>query len=145
VTEQRRRPDANHCFVCGPDNPFGLRLAFRMDGDVCRSEFLPGPFHGGYQELTHGGIIYSVLDDVMANWLFLQGARGHTAKCEIRYREPLQLGEQLLLEGRLVKRKGRVVMMRGIARRANDLALIAEAEGSFVIVDGIERLSENDS
>jgi hypothetical protein len=32
--------------------------------------------------MTHGGLIYSALDDVMANWLFLQGARGHTAKCD---------------------------------------------------------------
>ena len=136
MSEQRGRPDANHCFVCGPDNPLGLRIAYRMEGEVCRAEFVPGPFHGGYQDLTHGGIIYSVLDDVMANWLFLQGVRGHTAKCEIRYREPLELGERLLLEGRLVKRKGRVVVMHGTARRASDLALVAEAEGSFVIVDG---------
>jgi acyl-coenzyme A thioesterase PaaI-like protein len=135
MTGPRGRPDANHCFVCGPDNPLGLRLAFRMEGEVCRAEFTPGPYHGGFQDLTHGGIIYSVLDDVMANWLFLQGIRGHTAKCEIRYREPLTLGETLLLEGRLLKRKGRVALMQGIARRAGDQALVAEAEGSFVIVD----------
>lgn len=140
MSEQRLRSDANHCFVCGPGNPIGLRLPFRLEDGVCRAEFVPGPNHGGYQNLTHGGIIYSVLDDVMANWLFLQGTRGHTAKVEIRYREPLPLGEPLLLEGRLVKRKGRVVIMQGTARRASDLALVAEAEGSFMIVDEGQRL-----
>jgi acyl-coenzyme A thioesterase PaaI-like protein len=134
MTVERARPDANECFVCGPDNPLGLRLSFRMDGEVCRAEFVPGPFHGGYDDMTHGGIIYSVLDDVMANWLFLQGTRAHTARCEIRYREPLAIGEKVLLEGRLQKRKGRLAMLQATARRASDLAIVAEAEGSFLVV-----------
>lgn len=141
MSEQRPRPDANHCFVCGPDNPLGLRISYRMDGAICRAQFVPGPFHGGYQDLTHGGIIYSVLDDVMANWLFLQGARGHTARVEIRYREPVALGEPLLLEGRMLRRKGRFVVMHGTARRASDLALVAEAEGTFMIVEAAQTLS----
>jgi acyl-coenzyme A thioesterase PaaI-like protein len=134
MTAERGRPDANECFVCGPDNPLGLRLAFRMEGDICRAEFVPGPFHGGYADMTHGGIIYSVLDDAMANWLFLQGTRAHTARCEIRYREPLAIGEKVLLEGRLLKRKGRLAMLQATARRAADLVVVAEAEGSFVVV-----------
>ena len=135
MTEPRGRPDANHCFVCGPDNPLGLRLAFRMDGDVCRAEFTPGPFHCGYENLVHGGIVYSALDDVMANWLFLQGIRGHTARCEIRYREPVELGDVLLLEGRLVRRKGRLVMLTGTATRASDNLVVAETEGTFMVVE----------
>lgn len=136
MSEARGRADANQCFVCGPDNPIGLRLPFRMEGDVCRSEFTPCAAHVGYDDLVHGGIIYCVLDDVMANWLFLQGIRGHTARCEVRYREPMRLGGQLLLEGRLLRRKGRLAMLHGTARRASDDALVAEAEGTFMIVDG---------
>jgi len=135
MTGQRGRPDANQCFVCGPDNPLGLRLSFRMDGELCRAEFTPGPFHCGYDRLVHGGIIYSALDDVMANWLFLQGIRGHTARCEIRYREPVELGDQLRLEGRLLKRKGRAALLSGTAARAADDVVIAEAEATFMVVD----------
>lgn len=134
MSQQRGRADANECFVCGPDNPLGLRIQFHMDGEVCRAEYVPGPFHGGFDDLTHGGVIYSILDDVMANWLFLKGTRAHTARCEIRYREPVALGEPLLLEGRLLKRKGRLAIMQGIARRTSDLAVIAEAEGTFMSV-----------
>ncbi len=128
------RADANQCFVCGPDNPLGLRLRFRMDGEVCRTTFTPGSFHCGYANLVHGGIIYSALDDVMANWLFLQGERGHTARCEVRYREPVELGDELQLEGRLVRRKGRLAMMTGTATRTSDNVLVAEAEGTFMVV-----------
>ena len=136
MNDPRGRPDANQCFVCGPDNPLGLRLPFRMDGEACRSEFSPGPFHCGYDRLVHGGIVYCTLDDVMANWLFLQGIRAHTARCEVRYREPVELGDRLLLEGRLLRRKGRFALLSGTATRASDNTVVAEAEGTFMMVDG---------
>ena len=135
------RSDANKCFVCGPGNPIGLRLSFSMDGEICRAEFTPGPLHCGYDQLVHGGIIFSALDDVMANWLFLQGIRGHTARCEIRYREPVALGDTLLLEGRLLRRKGRLAVLSGTATRASDQALVTEAEGTFMIVAENDRQS----
>jgi acyl-coenzyme A thioesterase PaaI-like protein len=129
------RPDANRCFVCGPGNPIGLRLHFRIDDqDVCRSEFTPGPDHGGYDQLTHGGIVFSALDDVMANWMFLKGIRAHTARCEIRYRQPLVIGTRVLLEGRLVKQKGKVAFLEGRMLKADDGSLVAETEASFMIV-----------
>lgn len=129
------RPDANRCFVCGPDNPAGLRLRFHIDRlDVCRADFTPGPYHAGYDQLTHGGIVYSALDDVMANWLYLKGVRAHTARCEIRYRQPLAIGTPVLLEGRLVRQKGKVAFLQGRMFRTDDRALVAEAEASFMIV-----------
>ena len=44
------RQDANHCFVCGPNNPIGLKLTFSLDGDQCVSEFTPDAVHCGYGE-----------------------------------------------------------------------------------------------
>ena len=134
MNERRGRPDANQCFVCGPDNPEGLRLQFRMDDGVCRANFVPGPFHCGYDSQTHGGILFSALDDVMANWLFLQGIRAHTAKCEIRFRQPVSTGTELALEGRLVKRKGRLAVLEGKAIRVGDGRTVAEAQATFMIV-----------
>lgn len=135
MTVERARSDANKCFICGPGNPIGLQIEFRMDGDRCRASFSPGENHIGYENMAHGGIMYSVLDDVMANWLFLQGARGHTAKCEIRYRQPVAVGTQIDLEGWLVKRKGPLAILEGIARRASDNEIVADAKASFMIVD----------
>ena len=79
---------ANKCFVCAPDNPIGLHLTFRLEDGACVSQFTPGENHQGYPGVIHGGMIYSALDDVMANWLYLRGARAYTARCEIRYRSP---------------------------------------------------------
>jgi uncharacterized protein (TIGR00369 family) len=123
---------ANRCFVCGPANPIGLKLVFRMDGEVCRAEFTPGESHMGYQGLTHGGIIFSLLDDVMANWLWLQGERCFTARADIRYREPLPIGTPVRVEGRMVKRRGRLVELEGSVLRQDSDATVAEATGRFM-------------
>lgn len=131
----RGRPDANGCFVCGPDNPIGLKIAFRLEDGVCRAEFTPEPAHQGYDGVTHGGIVFSVLDDVMANWLFLKGVRAYSARSEIRYRDPLPVGTPLLLEGRLKKKKGRFVVLEGRAIRAGDGRTVAEAESTFHVVE----------
>ena len=140
MTDERGRGDANHCFVCGPTNPIGLQILYRMDGEVCRASFVTRPNYVGYDNMTHGGIIFSALDDVMANWFFLQGVKAFTAKCEIRYRQPVELNTEVLLEGRLVKRKSRVAVMESRAIRASDQHIVADAQGSFMIVDGDGRI-----
>jgi acyl-coenzyme A thioesterase PaaI-like protein len=127
------RPEANRCFVCGPSNPIGLHLQFRLDGDVCRAEFTPGPDHCGYSGMTHGGILYAALDDVMANWLHLQGVRAYTARCEVRYRHPVAVGEAIRLEGRLRRRRGPLALLDGVAVRVSDETVVAESEASFMI------------
>ena len=123
---------SNHCFVCGPANPIGLGVVFVLDEDVCRGEFTPGPEHMGYDQITHGGIVFSLLDDVMANWVWLQGERCF-AKADIRYRAELPVGTPIRLEGRCVKRKGRLAQMEGkLIRKADDF-IVAEASGAFMI------------
>lgn len=126
---------AHNCFVCGPANPIGLRLEFRMEDGLCRSEFTPDGNHEGYPGVVHGGILFSVLDDVMANWLYLQGARAYTARCDIRFRKSGEVGQPLILEGRPVERRGKVVKMRGTAVQAGDGALVAESVGTFMIIN----------
>jgi acyl-coenzyme A thioesterase PaaI-like protein len=130
------RSDANRCFVCGPGNPIGLKLVFRLDGDICRSEFTPSDIHCGYDNVTHGGIIFSVLDDVMANWIYLKGIKAFTAKCDIRYKDSLPTGTTVQLEGQCIKQKRRLIVMRGKMTRTDNDQLVAETEASFMISRG---------
>ncbi len=126
---------ANRCFVCGPGNPDGLHVAFRLEADVCRAEFVPTISHAGYDGVTHGGILFSLLDDVMANWVYLQGEQCFTAKAEVRYRQPLPVGTPIRLEGRLQRRKGRLAVVEGKVVRTDDDSVVAEATGSFMITE----------
>ena len=124
---------ANGCFVCGPSNPIGLGVRFRLDGEVCRAQFTPDKVHCGYNGVTHGGILFCLLDDVMANSIFLRGERCFTAKAEVRYRQSLPTGIAVRLEGRLLKRRGRLAVLEGRAIRMDTDSVVAEATGTFMM------------
>ena len=123
---------ANMCFACGVENPIGLKIDFTVDVDTCTAEFAGAENHVGWNNTVHGGIIYSALDDVMANILYRQGRKAHTAKCEIRYRKPLFVGEKVALKGWIVKEKGRLIILKGEARRIADDTVVADCEESFM-------------
>ncbi len=134
-TQDPLRNDADHCFVCGSANPIGLKLKFSVSGNRCTGQFTSAPQHVGFDGVTHGGIIFSVLDDAMANWFFLQGARGYTAKSEIRYREAMPVGDTAAIECEVVKRKGRFVQLTARATNRQTGKVIAECDGSFMLED----------
>lgn len=127
------RPGGNSCFVCGADNPIGLHVHFHLDGDVCRGTFTSGAAHAGYDGVTHGGIVFSLLDDVMANGLWLRGERGFTARCEIRYRAHLPLGMGVELEGRVVARRSRLIETSGVVVGAANGVVYAQATAQFML------------
>ena len=135
MNEEFASSNANHCFVCGPGNPIGLGVRFEIEDGVCVGHFTPGPNHVGWDDTTHGGILFSALDDVMANWLFLQGAVGVTARCDLRYRAQVKVGTPLRLEGRLVRKRGRLCELEGKALDAASGDTLVEAQARFMIMD----------
>lgn len=124
---------ANGCFVCGPDNPIGLKVRFRRDGELCLGEFTPRIEHAGYDRVMHGGLLFSLLDDVMANWLWLEGVACFTARADIRYRQPLEIGTPVTLESRCERRRGRLADMVGRVLRRDDGVCVAEATARFMV------------
>jgi acyl-coenzyme A thioesterase PaaI-like protein len=61
----RKLPHTHSCFVCGESNPAGLNLRFETDGRVVRARFTPRVEHVGFKQVVHGGIIATVLDEIM--------------------------------------------------------------------------------
>ena len=127
------RTDADHCFVCGVDNPIGLKIIFSLTEKGCVGEYTPLKEHSGFNGVTHGGIVFAVLDDVMANWFYLQGGCGYTAKSEIRYREPMPIGVAVKIECEVVKEKRRLVQLKSWATDKKSNTIYAEADASFML------------
>jgi acyl-coenzyme A thioesterase PaaI-like protein len=125
---------ATMCFACGPDNPIGLQIKFELNDGICRGEFTAGENHVGYENTVHGGIIFSALDDVMANVLYLQNIKAHTARCEIRYRKALQVGQAVKLRGWIENERKRLIVLKGEVRLAGDDSVVADCEASFMKV-----------
>jgi acyl-coenzyme A thioesterase PaaI-like protein len=133
MTDNSLAEAATMCFACGPDNPIGLQIKFELKDGKCTGVFTPGETHVGYRNTVHGGIIYSALDDVMANVLYQQGRKAHTAKCEIRYRKALKVGQTINLIGWIEEERRRLVVLKGEARIAADDTLVADSEASFML------------
>ena len=123
--------DARWCFVCGPQNPLGLRLAFRVEGEEVQAVFVPGPHHVGYDGVVHGGILAAVLDDAMANLYFLRGEEALTTRMEVRFRREGRPGEPLSITAWEVGRRGQFGKARAVATNARG-EVVAEAEGTFL-------------
>lgn len=126
--------DANRCFVCGPDNPIGLKLRFIPHGGGVRAEFTPSDLHVGYEGLIHGGILAALIDDAVANVWFTRGEEAVTAKIEIRFRREARPGERLVVTAEQTGGRGALMMAKAEVRR-DDGELIADGTG-FVSVKG---------
>ena len=113
------------CFACGQANPVGLKIRFELEDGRVTAQFTANENHVGYENTVHGGIIYAALDDVMANVLYLQGIKAHTARCEIRYRRPLEVGQSINLTGWIDSDRRRLYVLRGEARLADSDDLVA--------------------
>jgi acyl-coenzyme A thioesterase PaaI-like protein len=133
VTDEKSIEAATMCFACGPDNPIGLQIPFTVEGDHCTGEFTPTEYHVGFEDTVHGGIIFSCLDDVMANVLYRQKRKAHTAKCEVRYKQALRVGQTVKLSGWIESERRRLVVLKSEVRLKDNDELVASAEASFMI------------
>jgi uncharacterized protein (TIGR00369 family) len=118
------------CFVCGKNNRLGLHLTFRLEEDMTYTEFVPQADHQGYDGIVHGGILAAILDDAMANCLWLRGIPAVTARMTVRYHEPVPVGTHLLVYGRLLREHHRVATAEGWMSTATGTRLV-EASGTF--------------
>jgi len=85
------------CFACGEENPIGLNLSFSETEGGVKAEFLPSREHQGYDGIIHGGIIATLLDESMVTLLNMQGIRAVTGRLNIRFKNPLKVGERVVV------------------------------------------------
>ncbi len=103
-------PHTHSCFVCGESNPLGLKLRFETDGRVVRGRFIPRPEHIGFKRVVHGGIIATLLDEIMVWACAVRTKRfAFCAEMTVRYVNPLAPGEEVVAEAELTAdRRGRI-------------------------------------
>lgn len=106
-----RQPSSRSCFVCGRENPVGLKVRWEQDaaaGEIRGTVRIPGHFNG-YPGVVHGGIVAAVLDETAGRAILIAGGFEDlmvTAKLEVTYRRPTPTDVPLGLVGRVVRRSG---------------------------------------
>jgi uncharacterized protein (TIGR00369 family) len=142
----KKQPGSKDCFVCGVENPYGLKMKFYEDGDdgIYTEIVVPERFQG-YPGVVHGGIIASMLDEVSGRSFMIGDDQKFfvTAELKIRYRKPVPIGQTLILKGRKGPdggRKGRVAF--GIGEIWNTAGeLLASAD--IILVDAPDSIRQN--
>ncbi len=108
-----------HCFVCGPDNPSGLKLRFRKESENSLSTtFRPPPEWTGWGDIMHGGFQALVLDETMS-WVAFKLTAVYvfvTRDIQLRYVRPVKIDQELRVvanlednDGTLIKTSGELV------------------------------------
>ena len=121
----------HHCFACGASNPIGLGLHIELGDGTARTEWTVGDDHVGWSDKAHGGIVATLLDEVMAWACASSDAWAVTAEMTVRFRSPASPGERLLASGRVVERRRRIYDVTGEVRTA-DGRLVAEGSGRYL-------------
>jgi acyl-coenzyme A thioesterase PaaI-like protein len=122
----------HNCFACGTLNAHGLHLELHAQDGVCWSELeLPARFEG-WEGIAHGGIVATILDEVMAWSLIEQDAWGVTARMTVDFRKPVRIGRRIRGEGRLVEDRRRLFRTHGRLLDGLTGHLLAEAEGTYL-------------
>jgi uncharacterized protein (TIGR00369 family) len=126
--------DDHYCFVCGEENPSGLHLKFLLKGDKIFAEFTPQKIHQGYKDITHGGIISTLLDEAMVKAALMQGIAAVTAEISIRFRSPLLTGEKAMVEALIEKDNKRIIETSAVVKKS-DGTIIAEGRAKLLRQD----------
>ncbi len=132
-----KQPNSKNCFVCGVQNPLGLRLKFynTAPGEVTADICLPDPYQG-YPGITHGGIIAAMLDEAAgrAHMGLAEAPRFmFTARLLVNYRKNVPTGKPLKLVGRAGMSKRRTAAATS-AIMDLDGNVLAEADALLVNV-----------
>jgi len=131
----------HHCFACGTENPIGLNMQFYRMGDMVCSDITLARNHEGWENMAHGGIISTLLDEVMS-WTVLYFKRTFlvTRKMDIKYIKPVPLGIPLTARGKILNEKGASqIDIRGEIVDAQK-KLLVRSRAEFVML-GEDRLS----
>jgi acyl-coenzyme A thioesterase PaaI-like protein len=121
------------CFGCGTENPIGLGLRFRRADRGVRAEFRPRPEYQGWDNILHGGIILTMLDETLAYAALFAAGPAVTAEIQARLRRPASMDQEFSLFGEVTR--ARLGLVQAHATISDDQGLlIAEADGKFMLI-----------
>ena len=126
----RIRP--HNCFACGELNEIGLHLKLILEPERCWTELVMPRRFEGWEGIIHGGILCTILDEVMAWALVVHDNWGVTARLSIDFRQPVTVGQSIRAEGWITEAKRRIQVTAGRIVDAESGRELATAQATYV-------------
>ena len=108
--------EPHHCFACGELNEHGLHLELHTSPEGSWTELVLDEAFQGWEAVAHGGIVCTILDEVMAWAVIGRGTWGVTARLGVAFRRPIRTGRRIRGEGWVVQQDRRAVKAEGRVR-----------------------------
>ncbi|HOX58432.1 MAG TPA: PaaI family thioesterase [Candidatus Paceibacterota bacterium] len=125
-------PHTRSCFVCGEANPAGLNLRFETDGRRVQTRFVPRAEHVGFRQTVHGGLIATLLDEIMVWACAVRTKRfAYCAELKVRFIRPVRPNEALVATGELVCNRRDKLFEAGAELRNKNGETLATATGKY--------------
>ena len=125
----------HHCFACGTLNDHSLGLVLHVEPDRAWVETTLDRHSQGLDDIAHGGIVATILDEVMAWSLAGADNWGVTARMSIAYRKPVPLVVPIRADGWIARHRRRVMDTEARLIDARDGTELATATGVYVAAD----------
>lgn len=126
--------DNNHCFICGPGNPIGLKAKPTCDKAAERAWLtvvIPAHYQG-WEGMAHGGIIAALLDEVSAYAAMSVTRQIVTGELKIRYLKPVPIGRELRAEAQVSEHIRRSIRVDAVL--TCDGEILARSEAKMVVL-----------
>ncbi len=107
-----RLEDQDTCFACGRENPDGLQLPIVADENGARFTWVVPEKYQGWVGIVHGGIVATMLDELMSWAVKPRGYSTLTAEMSVRFRKPVPVGKGISGAGWITGEEGRLVYAR---------------------------------
>ena len=133
-----KQRNSKMCFICGMDNPIGLKAQFynMEDGSVI-TKFQYREEHQSFPQRVHGGLIATMLDELGLRALWAKGSEerfGVTLSMESKFRKPVPYNEILIGKGLVKKETSKFITIdTEIFNTSGDL--LANAEVKYIKLD----------
>lgn len=127
----------DYCFACGEKNPIGLHLTFKFDGDKIFTKKIMPKEYQGFEGALHGGIISTLLDEAMGNYLSTKyHEKAVTGRIEVRFKYPTPLEQELKITAWEENRRKNIISMHSTIETP-DGTITAEATAKFAFVGAL--------
>ena len=131
-----KQPNSRHCFICGLENPIGLKLhIYQTEPGVIETAYTAPDHFQGYPGVLHGGIVAAILDEISGRAHMGDPSEPRfmfTGKIEVKYRNNVPIGVPLKIIGKAGKARSK--MAEGWAGIYNEEGTLL-AEATTLLID----------
>jgi len=134
-----KQPNSRMCFICGLENPVGLKLKiYETEPGLIETTFTASEHFQSYPGILHGGIVATILDEISGRSQMGDPSQPRfmfTAKLEVKYRKNVPIGKPLRIIGKAGKTRGRMAEAWG-GIYDEEGTLLAEANSLLIDLPG---------